>query len=260
MKPLLLLVFLLFAGIKSYASQLVIGLSSKSLIAWNIWEYKHGELKQHLLLFNQGEKEINVEIKEKRFSDNGNTFSEITTDSTFYKLDLAPGKLMKLAYPQVKGSMVYMEFLENQEDIGLMEINLAHPPAAFVQKKFGYYSNESINSGELGYWVKLSSIYDPKAKISFGLDEQGRKYEVSQLIKVLKPGEEISRDKEELSALKDTDESILEVSKGKKEAAFKLNETTGNQPFIPVSLFANHLSNGRLLMSAFNRIGIFQAN
>lgn len=260
MKKLFLITLLFLTGLESYASQLVVGLTSENLVAWNIWEYKQGELKQYLLLCNQGEQKINMEIKEKRFSDNGISFRDISTDTTYFKLDLAPGKLVKLAYPQVKGKLVFMEFLENQKDIGIMEINLTRPPTAFVQKKFGYYSNEGINSGLLGYWVKLSSIYDLKAKISFGLDEQGRKYEVSQLIKVLKPGEQIPRDKMELSAEKATDKSILEVSKGKKEEIFRLTETTGNNGFIPVSLFANHLEKGRLLMSAFNEIGIFQPN
>lgn len=258
MKKILPLLLLLLVSLKSYSSQLAIGLISENLVAWNVWEYKHGELKQHLLLFNQSKKEIAVTIKEKRYYDNGITFKDISTDTTFHELALAAGKLVKVPYPQSTGKMVFMEFLEDGEKIGLLEINPAHPPKAFVQKKYGYYSSEGINSGLLGFWVKLTSIYDPNATISFGYDQGQRKYEMSQLIKVLQPGEEIPRDQIELAARKATDKSILEINPRQKEASFRIKEKAAGRRFIPVPLLANHLEKDRLLMSAFTEIGIFK--
>ncbi len=259
MKKILIVLLFLFS-LKAHASQLLIGLFSENIVAWNIWEYKDGVLQHHLLLFNKGKSARELQIKQKSFKAKDTSFEVVPTDVTFHQLSLDPGQLVKVAYPQRTDEARFMEFFENRESIGMLEIREEEPAKAFVDKKYGFYSNEGINSGPLGYWVKLKSIHDPKTEVVFGFDLKLSKKEHSQLIKVLKHDQNIPQDQSDLAVLKAADKTIIEISQPKSEAVFNLDLNPEEKSFQPVFLFSNHFENRRMFMSAMKWIGIFPAS
>lgn len=254
MKRILLIVILLIS-LKSYSSQITIGLNTKNIVAWNIWEYQDGELKQYLFLYNKDIEGMNIEIKLKRFEVVDYNFKLIKTDLTFHKIVLKPDELIKLAYPQKTTDLDFMEFFENQKSVGLMAINSVQPKKSFVRKKYRYYSNEYVNSGRLMFWIRLESIFDQNTKISF--EAILRRKDDFQLIKILNNENNFRSLNKNLTDLKSSDKSIIALSKKNKRANVELVKKQKNDSIIIITIFSNYVELGNLTSSRYGKIVIF---
>lgn len=252
----ILLISILFYGLNSYSSQIVIGLVTDDIIAWNIWECYEGELKHFLILYNKDFKRKNIEIKLKRFKEVGTNFEVVKTNKTFYQISLKPDQLLKLEYPKKVERLDFMDFFDSHKSIGLMQINSDRPKESFVQKKYGYYSNESINSGYLGYWVRIESIFNPESEIGFESNLR-RKGDV-QLIKIIDDVESFYNQNVYLTDLKSTDNSIIELNSRKTRASTKLRKVKFEKGIIPITISMNYIEQGNLISISNSRIVIFR--
>jgi hypothetical protein len=252
----ILLISILFYGLNSYSSQIAIGLVTDDIIAWNIWEYNNGKLKQYLILYNKDFKRRDIEIKLIRFKEVGSNFEVVKTNITFYQISLKPNQFLKLKYPKKIERLDFMNFFDSHKNIGLMSINSNRPKESFVQKKYGYYSNESINSGNLGYWVRIESIFDPESEISFE-SKLRRKGDV-QLIKIIDDLESFVNQNVYLTDLKSTDNSIIELNSRKTRASTKLRTVKLEKGIILITISMNYIEQGNLISISNSRIGIFR--
>ena len=252
----ILLIFILLYGLNSYSSQIAIGLVTNDLIVWNIWEYNDGELKQYLILYNKDFKRKDIKIKLKRLKEVGTNFEVVKTNKIFHHISLKPVQLLKLEYPKKTERLDFMDFFDNHKSIGLMQINSDRPKKSFVQKKYSYYSNESINSGYLGYWVRIESIFNHESEIGFE-SKLRRKGDV-QLIKIIDDVESFVNQNVYLTDLKSTDNSIIELNSRKTRASAKLRKVKFEKGIILITISMNYIEQGNLISISNSRIGIFR--
>lgn len=212
--PRLLLFFLVFLQLPAQASQIAVGLWSKNLLAWDVWE-KDQQLTHRLLLHNQGARPIEVEIRLLRFKTVNNQFVTVPTHKVLHKVQLAPRQLLQLRYPKPGGND-YMEFFENGRRIGLLEINGTPPSAPALQAGFRFYSGTSANSGQLGYWLGFDALYGGPSRLGFYAPK--RYPEQYQLVKITVGYDTLSRAPSNLDSLRTLDPAILRLDSASLQA------------------------------------------
>lgn len=170
-----LFVLLLLTQLPARASQIVVGIWSKSLLAWDIWE-RDKQLTHHLLLRSAASQPVTVEIRLRRYRDVHDQLVLVPTGKVLYRGKLRPGQLTPLKYPKSGSENGYMEFFENGKRVGLLEINARKPAASLVHAGLRYYTNTSADAGPLGYWLGFESLYaGPSRLVLFrpkGYDEE----------------------------------------------------------------------------------------
>lgn len=262
MKKYLIVLFCIIQ-IQSYASQIAVGIFSKNVIAWNIWEYNKGKLKHYLYLFNQSNEKIKVEVKLKKFkSDGGTGFEEVKTNKVFFKVKLTSNQILKLSYPEKSDRLDFMEFFENDKRIGLLNFNSDKPNQSFINDKYKFYSNSSFNNGSGIFWIRFESVFSPITEVGIIAKLNPKDYDY-YLIKL------ITRDKEtddgesswtKLNKLQKSDESIIKLDKSANPYTFKLQRDFEQKKFISLIFIMEFVKDGKMQSAENGRIPIFNIN
>lgn len=237
------IILLVFVGLQSFASGITVGLHSENLIAWSVWESNEGKLKHQLLIFNKGKEKINVEIKLKQFKAGETGFEEINGDKTIHKANVGSNQLVKTDYPEKSTELDFMEFFENDKSVGMLRISTIAPAPSFITKKFKFYSSEALNTGDLGYWIRLVSIYDPNTEVGISTEMSEGGYD---LIKIITNEKEMETYWSKLFALHPSDTTILKLSGAGNSAAAHFKGTWGEKKVLTFPILKEHVSGDKV--------------
>ncbi|UOQ52760.1 hypothetical protein [Hymenobacter cellulosivorans] len=200
------------------ASQIVVGIWSKNFLVWDVWEQQTPKLTHRLLLYNQAAREVALEIRLLRFREVNYQFVTVPTHKVLLQVRLQPGQLAQFKYPKQGTGHDYMEFFENGQRVGIQEINAAQPAATFLRPDFRYYTATSANSGQLGYWLALESLYQQPGPAHLALTIRKGYDEEYQLVKVSAGQDTLSRRARNLDSLRVTDSSIIRLDNQSRQA------------------------------------------
>ena len=205
------ILLVLLAQLPARASQIVVGIRSKSLLVWDVWEQKK-QLEHRLLLHNQGAVEIELVVRRQRFAEIGTQFQKSPAAKVLYRVRVRPHELVQLSYPRQRSGREFMEFTENGRNVGLLELDDAAPSPAARVGQHRFYASKGSNSGHLGFWLGFETLHAGAAPalMTFYLpkvyDEQ------YQLVKVTAGMDTLSHRSANLDSLAATDPTILRLS------------------------------------------------
>ncbi|UOQ72008.1 hypothetical protein [Hymenobacter cellulosilyticus] len=206
-----LVVLLFLFQLPARASQIVVGIWSKNFLAWDVWEQQMPKLTHRLLLYNQVAREVALEIRLLRFKEKNTQFITVPTHKVLLRVKLQPGQLAQFKYPKQGTGHDYMEFFENGQRVGIQEINAAQPPATVLRPDFRYYTANSANFGQLGYWLALESLYQQPGPARLALTIPKGYDEAYQLVKVTAGMDTLSPRSSNLDSLRITDAAIVRL-------------------------------------------------
>ena len=214
-------ILIIISQIPCFASQIVVGLSSKNIIVKNIWERNSGELKHFLYVYNKTQKEINLEIKLNSFESNGTNF-HLADSHTIYTNQIAPNLITKFEYPQSSTNLDFMCFIEDGIDIGLLNFNAKEPEKSFVNDQYNFYSNEIDRSVEISLWLRYKSLSDPSSEVGVLSIEKASDYLLLRFANDSK--NDLKKYEGKLDSLQKTDKSIIKLDQSNNVYTFKLNK------------------------------------
>lgn len=154
MKHLIIALNLLLLPLLSSGSQIGLGLRTDKFECWDVFVNKNDVVKHKMLLYNKTRTSINIKIKIKNISEVDNHFVIKEGNEIVTEININPGKLYFIDYPQRSNKDDLLNFYENQEPIGMLEISKEKPSAEMIDCGYPYIYNFS------GYWVGVSSITD----------------------------------------------------------------------------------------------------
>ncbi|MCB2378242.1 hypothetical protein LGH70_11645 [Hymenobacter sp. BT635] len=217
MRTALFLLFL-FLHLPARASQIVVGIRSKNFLAWDVWEQQTPRLTHRLLLYNQSTQEVELEIRLLRFRAVNTQFETVSTGKVLLRVKLRPGQLQQLKYPKQGSPHDFMEFFENGQPVGLQELNSRQPGPEVLHPGFRFYTATSANSGQLGYWLALESLYQQPGPARLALTIPKGYDEEYQLLKVTAGMDTLSPRSANLDSLRATDASIVRLDNQNRRA------------------------------------------
>ncbi|PJJ48004.1 hypothetical protein [Hymenobacter chitinivorans] len=223
-----LLVILLVLQLPARASQIAVGIWSKNFLAWDVWEQQPSRLMHQMLLYNKASHEVALEVRLLRFREVNTQFETVPTSKVLFRVKLQPGQLQQLKYPKQGTGHDYMEFFENGQRVGVQELNGTPPPAAAVQPDFRFYSASSANSGQLGYWLALESLYQQPGAARLALFIPKGYDEEYQLVRITAGQDTLGSHLPNLDSLRVIDASIIRLDNQNRRAVVP-------RPALPVS-------------------------
>jgi len=184
-------------------------------------------------------------------------------DKTFYKVNLTANQLLKLAYPEIPKDKDLMNFFEDGKDIGLLNFNSDKPDKSFINDKYKFYSNSSMNAGPNFFWMRFESIYNTNSEIGITVKMRNENDYDYYLLKLITKDKE--KDDGELSwtklySLQKSDESIIRLDKLSNPYTFQLQRDFGQKKVIEVVFIVEFIRNGKMQTAENGRVPIFKIN
>ncbi|TGE22362.1 hypothetical protein E5K00_19155 [Hymenobacter aquaticus] len=156
---------LLLLQLPTRASQVVVGIVSKNLLVWDVWEKDPQNLTHRLLLHSSAAQDVRVEIRLRQYREMNRV--PAPRGKVVFRGKLPPGQLTQLRYPHSPTGHDFLEVFENGRSVGLLEINSRRPEAALVQNGLRFYTNTGANGGPLDYWLGFESLYAGPSRLVF---------------------------------------------------------------------------------------------
>ncbi|TGE23041.1 hypothetical protein [Hymenobacter metallicola] len=198
---------LLLLHLPARASQVVVGLVSKNLLVWDVWEKDQQKLTHRLLLHSSAAQAVPVELRLRQYQQLNRV--PAPRGKVVFRGQLHPGRLTQLPYPKAPTGHDFLEVFENGRSVGLLELNSRRPAAALVQNDLRFYTNSGANGGPLDYWLGFESLYAGPSRLVFHrFQGHAEEYELVQI----KPGlDTLTHRPANLDSLAAFDPSILRL-------------------------------------------------
>lgn len=258
MKMYFLILFSLLQ-IQALGSQIVVGLRAKNTVIWHFWENKNGHLKHYLYLYNKTQSETVIDINLKRFKSIGSVFEVEKAQKIFDKVRISAGQFKKLAYPEEKGRLDFMNFFEDGNDIGLLHFDLEKPDKSFVQDKYRYYSHAGMNGASTLFWTRFESIETEDTEI--GISADFKNPNETCLIKII-DSDPIEGESywTKLYSWQKSDPTIVELRQSNNLHTFHLRRSFGKESLLIFEIIVEYIENEKLGRANNARIPLFKKN
>jgi hypothetical protein len=255
MKKYVILLLIIFQ-LKSFASQVPVGLTSNNVFTWSMWENDKGQLKHFLYLNNKSQKEVKIQIKLKKYKSVGTGFEEIKADKEIHKVFLPPNRITKIDYPINADKMSFMEFVEDGKSIGLLSFNMEEPQRSFVDNKYKYYTNAGTNGSKTGAWIRIVNVYDPHTELSI-MSTIKNATDIC-FMKIVNSGGTATQLPAQLDSLQASDKSILKFDQVNNLYTVKLQGDFGKEKYVLFPVLIELLQNGKRSADMGNTIAVFK--